>query len=132
MKRKQQITKLASAYVWEWAQNKNTNLIYRNKNLRYMINDMAFEYDILPIQFTICMIYYFMVLLRIGINILCTSSTKIISWYQSYFHLSMLGRISFSFKLFDNLTFWVTFSWVKFYHGLFILRMMIKYRAHLI
>ena len=58
---------------------KNTNLIYRNKNLRYMINDMAFEYDILPIQFTICMMYYFMALLRIGLNIVCTSSTKIIS-----------------------------------------------------
>ena len=54
---------------------KNTNLIYRNKNLRYMINDMAFEYDILHIQFTICMMNYLMVLMRIGLNIVCIMST---------------------------------------------------------
>ena len=35
---------------------------------------MAFEYDILPIQFTMCMMYYFMVLLRIGLNIVCSSA----------------------------------------------------------
>ena len=56
---------------------KNTNLIYRNKNLRYMINDMAFEYDILHIQFTICMIYCLMVLLRIGLNIVCIGFIQI-------------------------------------------------------
>ena len=56
---------------------KNTNLIYRNKNLRYMINDMAFEYDILHIQFTICMIYCLMVLLRIGLNIVCIAFIQI-------------------------------------------------------
>ena len=68
---------------------KKTNLIYRNKNLRYMINDMAFEYDILPIQFTICMIYYFMVLLRIGLNIVC-SSAKNIPLISVFFLIAMI------------------------------------------
>ena len=49
---------------------------------------MAFEYDILPIQFTMCMMYYFMVLLRIGLNIVC-SSAKNNSLISVFFLIAM-------------------------------------------